>query len=172
MYKKSIRHVSLCELVELAEYVFSPWIFLVLGGSIIQLLISVFVAYSIGLQWTIITSLSQLFWFLTYSVQTLVVLYAGSRLYETAHGVLPHIHKIDQSRLTLSKELQIQTFLNRLTCNSIGFTAWKMFTITNEAVLGVRSFIVKHTPSSTTHLPLPDKFSMDPSIRCFILSTS
>ncbi|GAV06660.1 hypothetical protein RvY_16613-2 [Ramazzottius varieornatus] len=102
------------------------------------MLLQVYEAYALGSSCDYMYFLTQFFWFLTYALQILIVLYAGSHLHEAAHSVLSHAYKIDQSRLTLSEGLQIQTLLNKLACNQIGFTAWRMFTITNEAVLGVR----------------------------------
>jgi hypothetical protein len=54
-----------------------------------------------------------------------------------AHAPLPCLYEIDQSKLDLQEVLQLQTFLNKLTCNRIGFTAWKTFTVNYEAVLTV-----------------------------------
>ncbi|GAV06661.1 hypothetical protein RvY_16613-1 [Ramazzottius varieornatus] len=77
-----LRHVCLCELVELAENVFSPWILLILGGGIVQMLLQVYEAYALGSSCDYMYFLTQFFWFLTYALQILIVLYAGSHLHE------------------------------------------------------------------------------------------
>ncbi|OQV12920.1 hypothetical protein BV898_12841 [Hypsibius exemplaris] len=130
-----IRHNSLCVLVDLADEVFCPWIALTLGCNVVQILCQIFLLAGNATAWTVITDLTQTYWMLTYFLQLLVILYRGALVNEAAHGPLHRLYQLDQSRMSIPEALQLQTFLNRLTTNPIGFTAWRLLPINYEALL-------------------------------------
>ncbi|XP_055337501.1 uncharacterized protein LOC129587680 [Paramacrobiotus metropolitanus] len=130
-------HNTLCILLEVADNVMSPFILVSLICAVFQILLGIFVLVDISqiTNATIIFFFSLLFWCLQYLFQLCLILFAGAVLHDAAHSPAINLHQIDQTSLSITETLQLQTFLNALSCNNIGFTAWKMFTVNYGAIV-------------------------------------
>ena len=73
-----LRHNALCMLVETADEIFAPWIFLTLGCAIVQILAGIFSVYATSGTSKELTEMSQIYWILTYFLQMATILYTGA----------------------------------------------------------------------------------------------
>ncbi|OQV24977.1 hypothetical protein BV898_01186 [Hypsibius exemplaris] len=129
-----LRHSQLCTLLEVADGIFAPWICLTLVCSTVQVLAAIFGFYADS-DVQVATAVSGVYWLLSYFFQMAVTLLTGAIVHEAAHEPLKFLYQLDQAKMDIPEALQLQTFLNKLTCNRIGFTAWKIFPINKEAFL-------------------------------------
>ncbi|OQV24972.1 hypothetical protein BV898_01181 [Hypsibius exemplaris] len=139
-----LRHNALCILLEHADWIFSPWILLTFGCSIVQILSGIFSAYAGSGSSKVMTEISTCYWILTYFLHIAIMLYVGASVNSAALAPTLHLYEVNQSKMTFSETLQLQTFLSKLTCDRIGFTAWKMFTVDFTAVVEVVGLYVTH----------------------------
>jgi 7tm Chemosensory receptor len=73
-----LRHSCLCNLVELADGIFSPWILLNIGCCTVQVLAGIFIIYALSDSFQLLTTLSASFWILIYFLQVILTLYTGA----------------------------------------------------------------------------------------------
>ncbi|OQV24970.1 hypothetical protein BV898_01179 [Hypsibius exemplaris] len=131
------RHSGLCEIVDAADDMICVWISWIIGNCTMMVLVLVFAVYQTFDKLKILTELELIYWLLSCFIQVAMILYAGISLTREAHAPLTALHRLDQTDFTPPLTSQLQTFLNKLTSDQIGFTAWKMFTINNETFLAL-----------------------------------
>ncbi|XP_055337769.1 uncharacterized protein LOC129587852 [Paramacrobiotus metropolitanus] len=134
-----LRHIQLCRLVEHGDNVFSLFTLVSIASSVAQMFMLVFVTFEYGRKglFSVVSGLTEFFWFLLYLLQPALLFGMGMKLNEAAHSPLWALYQLNHEKLATSEVLQLHTFLNNLSCNQIGFTAWKMFVVEAPALLSI-----------------------------------
>ncbi|CAH1796306.1 unnamed protein product [Owenia fusiformis] len=138
VYRKE--HNKICGLVNHADSLFNFNTMIVYPTD---LLINIFLMYNMLAEvhrWKDpIFPIMQALWLLVNVIRFLLVTWCAAMLNEAGgRGPLTHLHelKIDEQQISFSKMAQIGVFVEKLN-GGIGFTGWKLYTITRETIVSV-----------------------------------